>query len=315
LFTAKFFKALEIFHLKISVERDKAAELFIVAVSNDHMTFFDISKVTVPADRIAFSLLKVASANQVVSGAELAENETLYPPILDGYADLSLEKLSSKLASLSKLSDIEKEVQGIVSGKSKKDDKHHRLTITFHKEVRPDIEDEDIAQLKSAGAGVDDVLGGLTSSGICLNVSEFAKVILGDKYYKVASIVHEAESVLPGIYTRALEDFNGKSEVLKNFELGTSLLSRSAREKIAELTPTHSITKSAVDSRAVMAAIRKLSIEKTAGVAGGTANVSPAAGHLANLYSRYKLAFLTHSGALTGDDFLAKMAVMQNYVI
>ena len=279
------------------------------------MTFFDISRVTVPADRIAYSLLKVASAGQIISGAELAENYTLFPPAVGEYGDLSIEKLSAKIANIQKLSDMEKEVHGVISGKSKKkgDDK---LPVTFHREVRPDLDEDDVMTLKSAsGAGVDDILGGLASSGICLNVSEFARVILGDKYHKIAGYVHEAESILPGIYTRALEDISGKSELMKDFELGTSLLPRTSRDKIAELISSHSFNSDAVSERIIISTIRRLGIDKVAEFSGDTKSVSPVAVHLANLYSRYKMAFLTHTGALSEDNSpLTKLAIMQNYV-
>jgi hypothetical protein len=82
---------------------------------NDHPTFFDISYVIKPADRTAYVLRKAAS-DSIISSAELAESEGIGIPqslLLESAKNYN-PYLQKKLAVLSKLSEMEKDIEADV---------------------------------------------------------------------------------------------------------------------------------------------------------------------------------------------------------
>jgi hypothetical protein len=88
----------------------------IVGVDNPNSTFFDISRVIRPADRVAYTL-KTASANGFVGGAALAEElgYTLgYNEALDASLTCNVKAAQDKKAILDKLSKMEKRIEGEV---------------------------------------------------------------------------------------------------------------------------------------------------------------------------------------------------------
>ena len=82
-----------------------------VFVINDAPKFHDISGVVIPADKIAFTLRKVASG-EILDGAELAELEGYTPPA--GFYEHGTGLLkSARGRSLAKLSEMEKRVASV----------------------------------------------------------------------------------------------------------------------------------------------------------------------------------------------------------
>jgi hypothetical protein len=89
----------------------------IVGVDNPNSTFFDISRVIRPADRVAYTL-KTASASGLVGGAALAEElgYTLnYTEDLNAAVTCSVKASQDKKAILDKLSKMEKRIEGTVT--------------------------------------------------------------------------------------------------------------------------------------------------------------------------------------------------------
>jgi len=136
-----------------------------VFVWNPMATFFDISMVRRPADRIGFMMKKVAeSVPEIWSSAEMGE-----------YVD----QMSKKLSAARKLSDIDKVVQGGVAA-SKEDDGDLNVVKNFSDRVAqpaaaaaPPLDDTVIQEMLQHRPA--DVLSTLTSMGIFLTTPEFMK--------------------------------------------------------------------------------------------------------------------------------------------
>ena len=88
----------------------------MVGVDNPDSTFFDISRVIRPADRVAYTLRKAAS-NEVVSGAEFAK-ELGYSLPFDLLVESMPKNAAERMEILSKLSDMEKRIEGVMKAHS-----------------------------------------------------------------------------------------------------------------------------------------------------------------------------------------------------
>jgi len=88
----------------------------IVGVDNPNSTFFDISRVIRPADRVAYTL-KTASANGLVGGAALAEElgySLGYTEAVEASLTCNIKSAQDKKTVLEKLSKMEKRIEGEV---------------------------------------------------------------------------------------------------------------------------------------------------------------------------------------------------------
>lgn len=89
----------------------------VVGVDNPNSTFFDISRVIRPADRVAYTL-KTASASGLIGGAALAEElgYTLgYMEDMDASLACSVKSSQEKKSILDKLSKMEKRIEGVAT--------------------------------------------------------------------------------------------------------------------------------------------------------------------------------------------------------
>jgi hypothetical protein len=287
-------------------------------VYNDYMDYFDISKVVVPADRIAYGLLKAASENDLVaslsldpnapikvSGAELSEHMVLYPPSAD---DMIVPNgLADKIATLRKLSEIEKEIEAIGSGNPDIE------TMALNPSVCPSLSDDDVQEL-SPRSRLMDVLGGLSDCKISLSLRDFLRLILGDSYTDVEHAVPEAEANMPGMFGKMLSDPMGSLKDT-DFEMGDKTLPLSVRRVINKLTSSHSIDSEPVKKRVTVMVLRggKPSNIVNPDELEKRGAVSKLAERLSKTYAVYKLAFLQRVGE-PQNNALTKMAVLQHYV-
>jgi hypothetical protein len=76
----------------------------VVGAVNDHMRFFDISRVNRPADRIAWSLAKAAGLNRAADLAFDEEYAVMPPP------EVLFDEFSDRYVVISKLAQIEKQI-------------------------------------------------------------------------------------------------------------------------------------------------------------------------------------------------------------
>jgi hypothetical protein len=125
-----------------------------VYMKNPNPRFFDISVVYKPADRIAYSLRKVASHGAaVIGGHELAE--------MFGVSAAP----STKVATMQALAEMVKEIPAVAR------------KVASPRRVRADTKQE---LCKAAAAyGIDQLLGALTRSGFMLAPEDFAEIATG----------------------------------------------------------------------------------------------------------------------------------------
>lgn len=135
-----------------------------VFVWNPSPTFFDISIVRRPADRIAYMMKKVAGAYEIRSSAELGEHAA---------------KMTQKMADLDKMSLISKIISGQV-GASKDDEGEVKVLKDFSDAVAkpavqtmPPLDDATIRSLVEHHPA--EVLSTLASMGIFFTTPEFIK--------------------------------------------------------------------------------------------------------------------------------------------
>ena len=149
-----------------------------VGMLNPDPHYFDISTVWRPADRIGYTLRKVAMTQQKVAGHELAQDAGLVAPG------------STKQAAMIRLAEIEKRMDGV--GR-KLDGGPRRLSADARK------------SLKTACSkyGVDAVLARLHGHAHLLGAEDFCEVILG--YEKTAAATRAILDRSSGAYQRVLD--------------------------------------------------------------------------------------------------------------
>lgn len=159
----------------------------VVAINDDALIFFDISKVVRPADVTSSVLVKVAQ-EVVTSSAELAE--------IDGLFD--------KTAELKKMSEFIKEIEGTVVSSSAVEDK-----ILEHTKDLPTGLIPGLAQFS-----LTDILHALVESKISPSIKFLSELLahkqLGEGYEGIGSLVEE---YLPSLgQDVSLPDFSKKLE-------------------------------------------------------------------------------------------------------
>lgn len=169
---------------------DLLKEGSVVGAINDHMTFFDISRVRRPADRIAWSLRKAASGS-LVRGADLA---------LDGefdlYPDVSVlmhgqsSKVAARLQMISKMAEIEKRIP--------MDARLHGVA----KGVAAKAENKKMDSLCGKHEKLASLFKALADVRVCLPLEKFAQLVLGDTE-DTNALVGEATQLLPYLYRKS----------------------------------------------------------------------------------------------------------------
>ena len=164
----------------------------MVGVDNPNSTFFDISRVIRPADRVAYTLRKAAS-NSIVSGADLAQ-ELGYSLPLDLLRDSLPKNAAERADILSKLSEMEKRIEGVM--------KAHSETADCDKK-----ETEDLAKKLSYYTNsfdTDKVMRSLADNNVMLSANEYLTVMTGNP--PVQKTAEDLKNALRGIYSNFAQD-------------------------------------------------------------------------------------------------------------
>ena len=243
---------------------------------NDDPAFFDISKVIKPADRIALSLRKVASALVVKSGAELAEEAGLqYPDWLLDKDNIPMSKHAQrKLAVARKLAEIEKIIETSASPKCVLG-------------CPPDLPSHEMEKLQKAK--LYDALEGLGSAQICLSLRDFLRLVMGPKADEFRTEVDQAEGMLPDLFSR-LQEQGDLPEICgdSSYDARGGSIPGFVKNIVSGLAGDHSMAPGPAKRRITVAIIRGNSMpEKRAGFVGQ----SKRAGYLANEYAKYLLSY------------------------
>jgi len=285
---------------------------------NPDPTFFDISFVWRPADRIAYVLEKVASSSEgYISSAVLAEQEGL----IDN--DYKFEKLSSsKRALLDKLADIEKEIVSLGSDAENVPDREKKYDVVFNS-ITPDELEELEGFVKDKDIDFPCIANNLGREGIFLNFPDFIKKFLGN------NISGDFMDDLKGTDLSSI--FSDLSKGEDDFDLSEDIFGLNEPFKKINF-PLDLIGKKSLrdfpgGNRGVSISIKMTPSTKIKKFPGGVATSSSSGGinvlsnekksnlnlvnDLKNLYGKYKLDILEkYSG---DDNFFKLAAVVHNF--
>ena len=153
-----------------------------VGVANDYMTYFDISRVGRPADRIAWSLYGINGEHGSEKSASADEEPA---PRLDNRIRLTLENFLSKAAAFEK----QMEMTAFLG------DKRRRRGFKAR---------ENGPEIKFASANIGQEVLELSVAGVCLPVEQWAKAVYGSNAANLP--IKEAQERLPGVFSRHKED-------------------------------------------------------------------------------------------------------------
>ena len=241
-----------------------------VGVDNPYSTFFDISRVVRPADRVAYTLKKAASG-LTTGGAKLAQELGYTLPM-----DLLLESMPKDAAEraelLAKLSDMEKRVEGTMTP--------HLSTLT-DEEKKKNLELSKKLSSYANSFELDKVMRSLADNNVMLSANEYVTMMTGAPMAdKVAA---EVISYLPRLYTEA----NLKGETIVKSSMYTPsdmAVTGKIQDIVAELKPSRQL-----DSHTFLHG----SIAYNAKTANcGSMAISSEARSLAEEYARYQLEIL-----------------------
>jgi hypothetical protein len=287
-----------------------------VYADNPDPTFFDISFVWRPADRIAYVLEKVAGLGR---GPVLLPSAVL--ALQSGMSDSPLKKrsfhagklASTKFAILKKLSEIEKDVENNLQYPGPQADIERRGAVTDDSLELDDRVTEVLKDFPIKG-----VLAGLARSGISLSPKEFVKLTVGS-VPQTDELAGDLQSVLPGIFKRLLRgpglqdfleddsyDFEGVSPspglsgLFEKLMEGRSLFKAPATRRIFRITIVMPAKALASSGQAVI---------KESSDRFGVAQ------KLARSYALYKVATLLSSKSCSTDPLFQRLCVRQNYPV
>ena len=270
-----------------------------VGMINDHMVFFDISRVRVPADRIAFSLAKVAGFGGPVEEDERDLHRFNVPHI--DQADDPFGVYVSKLSEvLHKLSNIEKQIEAV--GRAPNE------SLSFDPAVMRHLSDDERRTLGQNRGDIGHVLAALADKKICLSLSDFVKLILGDRAGGYEHSMQLASDSLPGVFSRLAEDDDDDDDLPESAMDENPTVSNRVSEMIEALKGSMSLDEEPVARRVTVVAIRKLpppELKKAASLYDETAD------KMLRAYAAYKVAWCLRNGI---DSRVTKLAVLQHYV-
>lgn len=272
----------------------------ILHADNPNPTFFDISHVFRPADRIAYVFGKIASATSILGGAELAEEMGLTSP-----PDLLLDNTSTKTATQIKILQICSDIE---SG-SKED--FNRMIFSFSNLVQPQID-----WTKHADCPANS-LAALTVEKVALPIDHFLEFV-GCTQTKIAETLPLLQSQLPGSFTKLLySDFLetniSYSDDLEN-RMKKSVYNPDIDHWAKKAAVDYSLDKFSMNERRVRAALNGQEVKQPRQIIKIATDNS--IDSVLAQYTLYKVAFLSYwYDRLADSDFhdLAKAVVVQNY--
>lgn len=265
---------------------------------NDEPTFFDISRVFKPADRIAFSLRKVASC-EVKSGAQIAEE--LGVKIPDRVFEDLAPKMAAKLAAARKFAAIEKEIDSLASGGN-----NSHLKSMLPACPCGSLPAGAMEALRDVKLGT--ALRGLADAKICLSLEDFIKLVMGEKADSLASEVTGLRSALPGMFGRLLD--SGEAEECAandSYDSPNTAIPQRLKEVLRSVSNAFSMDDNPVQGRMKITIIR--------GTIPGlgrikSAAVSASKSHLLTEYAAYQLSFAQSAG---DDELVHGLTVLRNH--
>ena len=259
----------------------------VVCSYNDLPYFHDISIVRTPADKTAYALRKVASAE-----GDNGHSRGIWLP-KDMLVKIASGREQRRAELLEKLSAIEKRMQaeGMLMNE-------HDLAQSF---PRQEIGPEDMKKLCDAPTG--GVISSMNSEKVMLPPQTYIRIVTRKPTGEIPGLDRISEA-LPEIFSALKED--GPDALMDGAHAdcgGTCPL------EAKKLTPEYSLADEPVQKRVLRVVIDKPGLDKTAsGFHGASTTLTDASWELAKLYAKYQLDFL----AQDGHDKYAHRVVMRN---
>ncbi|NDC55436.1 MAG: hypothetical protein EBZ69_01175 [Alphaproteobacteria bacterium] len=274
------------------------ADGHVLHADNPDPTFFDISHVFRPADRIAYvsGQLQKAASDRCFSGVELAEQlEVSFPEYL--VAESASKRAGEQYAALCKLAAAERELVNNSPGWA-------QMALASNQAVQP------IGGLDGClFAKMAEVFRGLADAGVILSLRDFLSLTVKSANDALVAAVSNA---LPNIFSTLVKEADIVDTLENNRFYPADYASEPVRVWAEKVACTRSLTTQNVEKRAYLAAIRNVkptdfSMEKRA--------VNSAEIALAKHYALYKIAaFAVASEKYQNNLLTANHCVLQNYV-
>jgi hypothetical protein len=274
------------------------ADGHVLHADNPDPSFFDISHVFRPADRIAYvsgQLQKAASAG-VLSGAELAEQMDVSFPFFLEAAGAS-QRTAAQYTALAKLAAAERELGSNLNNWA-------QVSLASHPEVQPPIDVNGCAFAKMS-----EVFRGLADAGVVLSLRDFLALTVKSAN---EALVTAVASALPNIFSTLEKEANIIETLETNKFYPADYATEPVRVWAEKAAYSRSLVAGQVEKRAYLAAIRNV---KTEGLshekkASGVAEIA-----LARHYALYKIAaFAAATEKYPNNLLTANHCVLQNYI-
>jgi len=286
-----------------------AEDGFVLCVDNPHPTFFDISSVYRPADRIAYGnvadYLQKSASHKTISGSEWAEIYGSVPPVDLLVADVHDLRTMSQVKLAYTLAEIEDEIE--------------REKPKWAQDIGRAFSNKPVDTFdfnKLAGYQPAVVLNELwQSQDILLPPQDFVSLVLGDGGEKSAAVAADVMDLLPGIYNRLIVSDDLVGQIRDHAKFAQQRLATVPLRQLAEKSAeSRSVDHTHLQRRIWQSAIHNLStpmllqrqIEKYA--------ETGLAFELARRYALYKLACLQKYSGTDKLPLTCKAAIVQNYI-
>lgn len=277
----------------------------ILHADNPDPSFFDISHVFRPADRIAYvsgQLQKAASAG-LICGAELAEQLGVTFPAALAAANLGTKRAQAQFHTLLTLADTEKTLiaQGLTKNAA-------QSAAGLAYALAPPIAADDPI-IANDFVKLSEVLRGLADAGVVLPPRDFLTLVVKQAG---AGLVAAVSAASVNIFDRLSEQANIASALENNVYFPADKASPAVRMWAEKVALTHSVLEQRVQKQAYTAALRRVELKQ---LSEKTAAVTQAVNTLAEHYALYKIAALTAIAEKCGNNWLTVgHCILQNYI-
>lgn len=284
----------------------------VLHVDNPNPSFFDISGVGNPADRVAYGnvadFMRKAAGIDVIGGAALAESYHITSPVdlvLRGHS-LS-ERLENQVKAAYVLADREESYETLCLTKYS-----DTLALAFGNHVQPEF---DVKPL--GGIGTEKLasnLRAMADADVVLPVRDFLRLMLGEGSEKLAALSAEVPGLLPGVYNRLISGGSLVSELESNRLVPShGHVSNEQRVRMSKAAESFAIDPNSVMRRVQLSAIRGIVSPDLPQTFNKKASASSSAEVWARRYALYKLASFAEKVLI--EPLTADMLVRQNYCI
>lgn len=283
----------------------------ILHVDNPHPTFFDISTVFRPADRIAYGnvadYMSKAASGEILGGAALAEAWGVTPPAEVALIGVQDSSVASQIKLAYKLAAAEDSLNDLHSRREL------QVARAFSRDVQGSMDLEPLGALGSTKFASG--LSALAGLKIAIPFRDFLRLEVPETSDKHASLLQDAARQLPGVYNRLISSPDLESQIRSNpYTPAEKLASVQQRLWAGKMAEDFSLDQDSVRRRTQISAIRHLSLPPTLQRSKMTKEASSGGAEaLARSYALYKLAFL--STVNSNIELTGEMVIRQNQVI